>query len=440
MDSIKIRADNKMIAIRTNILNPISEDIATYFKDAVIIISESGMISHIITRGEYDENPDNYNDTFDYSDCVAIPGLIDMHAHLPQFSAVGIGRGELLHWLADYIFPLEKKFGNNEYTYRKSRKFFDFALSMGTTTIVTYCSTSAEATEIAFKTASDSGIRAFIGQSLIDLPNDFGYYSDFDKIKSDLDKLISLYHNSNYGKLQYIVTPRYAGSCSSKLLKYAGNIAKQNNLFIQSHLAENRAELELIRNLHSDYKNYTRVYSENGLMHEKSIYAHCIYLSKDEIEIIRNSGAVVCHCPSSNRYLSSGIMPLNEYSSLGIRLALGTDVGAGYSLSMLNEAKEAIETSNTYNILNQIEYSPFSETKSFYIATKGAAEILYPGQKIGVIEKDYLADISIFKIDELAELAEPRDVIRKLLYTQFNRTAELVLINGKIEYGGIKSR
>lgn len=423
--------------IRTNILNPISENKADFLKDAIIELSLSGKIVSVKSYMEYKDIVIEYAD---YRNCVAIPGLIDMHAHLPQFSAIGIGRGELLDWLVNYIFPLEKKFGNNEFSYNKSKQFFKSAISMGTTSIVTYCSISADATEIAFKTAADTGVRAFIGQSLIDLPNEYGYYSEFDKIKSDLDKLISIYHMSEKGKLKYIVTPRYAGSCSPRLLRYSADIAKQNDLFVQSHLAENKSELDLIKKFHPEYSNYARIYFDNGMMNEKSIYAHCIYLSEEEINLLKNSGAIVCHCPTSNRYLSSGIMSLNEYGNLGIRIAIGSDVGAGYSLSILNEAKEAIENSNIYNIINDIGYSPFCVKKAFYFATRGAAKILYPELNIGLINRDFVADISFFEIDVLDELMTAEDVIRKLFYTKFNQVAELVLINGEIVHGNIKAQ
>ncbi len=423
--------------IRTNILNPISENEADFVKDVIIELSSTGRIASLKPCCEQDVFITEFAD---FSDCIAIPGLIDMHAHLPQYSAVGVGRGELLDWLKNYIFPLEKKFGKNDFTYKKSKQFFESAISMGTTTIVTYCSISADATEIAFKTAIETGIRAFIGQSLIDLPNDYGYFSEFDEIKSDLDRLIASYHMSGQGKLQYIVTPRYAGSCSSSLLRYSADISKQNNLFIQSHLAENKSELELIKKLHPEYPNYAMVYFNTGMMHEKSIYAHCIYLSDNEIKLIKDSGAIVCHCPSSNRYLSSGIMPIKKYSDTGTRLAIGTDVGAGYSLSMLNEAKEVIENSNIYNITNNLYSSSFSEAKAFYFATSSAAKILYPEQKIGLLEKDFIADIAFFKVDELDDLNTFEDAIRKLFYTKFNQTAELVLINGTTVHEKTKVR
>jgi guanine deaminase len=175
-------------------------------------------------------------------------------------------------------------------------------------------------------------------------------------------------------------------------------------------------------------------------MNEKSIYAHCIYLTEEEIDLIKNTGAIICHCPTSNRYLSSGIMSLNEYANLGIRISIGSDVGAGYSLSILNEAKEAIENSNIFNILYGIGFFPFCVKRAFYLATRGAAKILYPELNIGLINRDFVADISFFEIDGLDELMTAEDVIRKLFYTKFNQVAELVLINGEIVHGNIKAQ
>jgi guanine deaminase len=424
--------------LRSNFLNPVNHDKCDLMSDYYLTIDEQGKITSL---EPYSDKLVSDNDRFiDLSNCVITPGFIDLHSHLPQFSAIGIGKGTLLSWLSNYIIPLESKFVDEQFAYEQSVLFFNEALSFGTTTIITYCSIHRNATSIAFETASDLGIRAFIGNSLIDLPNELGYFLPLETIKSDIEYLLKKYHRTNSEKLNYIVTPRYAGSCTTELMSFCANIAKSEELFIQTHLAENKSELELMKKLHPEFDNYTEIYNKMGLLTDKTLLAHCIYLNQVELSLIRNTGSIVCHCPSSNRYLSSGIMPLVDYQKLGLKIGLGTDVGAGYSLSMLNEAKEAIETSKSYEISKDENGNEISATYAFYLSTKGAAENLNMTDKVGSFQKGLDADLAIFELDSKQVSQDAEDILRTLIYKKFNQTAKAVLIAGECVFGELKNR
>jgi guanine deaminase len=421
--------------LRSNFLNPVNHDKCDFLCDYCLTIDEQGKIASL---EPYSEKLTGNNDRIvDLSNSVITPGFIDLHSHLPQYSAIGIGKGALLPWLSNYIIPLESKFSNEQFAHEQSVAFFNEALSFGTTTIVTYCSIHRHATSIAFETASDIGIRAFIGNSLIDLPNEAGYFSSLETIKSDIDFLVNKHHLTNSEKLQYIVTPRYAGSCTKELMSYSANFAKSNDLFIQTHLAENKSELELMKKLHPEFDNYTGIYDKTGLLTDKTLLAHCIYLDQTELAMIQNARSIVCHCPTSNRYLSSGIMPLVDYQKMGLRIGLGTDVAAGYSLSMLNEAKEAIETSKSYDISKDENGNDISAANAFYLSTKGAAENLNIADKVGTIHIGLDADLAIFDLDIKQLSANSEDILRSLIYKKFNQSAKAVLIAGKRVYGSL---
>jgi guanine deaminase len=419
--------------LRSNFLNPVNHDKCDFLSDNCLTIDEQGKIASI---EPYSENAVSDNDRMiDLSKCLITPGFIDLHSHLPQYSAIGIGKGTLLSWLSNYIIPLESKFSDEKFAREQSLAFFNEALSFGTTTIVTYCSIHRNATSIAFETATDIGIRAFIGNSLMDLPNEWDYCLPFETIKSDIDYLVNKYHLTNSEKLNYIVTPRYAGSCTKELMSYCANFAKSEDLFIQTHLAENKSELELMKKLHPEFENYTEIYDKTGLLTDKTLLAHCIYLEQAELAMIQNSGSIVCHCPTSNRYLSSGIMPLVDYQKMDLKIGLGTDVAAGYSLSMLNEAKEAVETSKSYDISKDVNGNDISAAYAFYLSTKGAAENLNIADKVGEIQIGLDADLAIFELDCKQLSANSEEILRSLIYKKFNQSAKAVLIAGKCVYG-----
>ncbi|MCO5252378.1 MAG: amidohydrolase family protein [Candidatus Kapabacteria bacterium] len=421
--------------LRSNFLNPVNHEKCDFLSDYCLTIDEQGKIESI---EPYSEKAVSDSDKLiDLSNCLVTPGFIDLHSHLPQYSAIGIGKGTLLSWLSNYIIPLESKFSDEQFAREQSVSFFNEALSLGTTTIVTYCSIHRNATSIAFETASDIGIRAFIGNSLIDLPNEAGYFSALGNIKSDIDFLVNKYHLTNTERLRYIVTPRYAGSCTKELMSYCANFAKSNDLFIQTHLAENKSELELMKKLHPEFDKYTEIYDKTGLLTDKTLLAHCIYLEEAELAMIQNAGSIVCHCPTSNRYLSSGIMPLVDYQKIDLRIGLGTDVAAGYSLSMLNEAKEAIETSKSYDISKDVNGNDISASYAFYLSTKGAAENMNIADKVGAIQIGLDADLAIFELDSKQLSANSEDFLRSLIYNKFNQTAKAVLIAGKCVYGNL---
>lgn len=424
-----------MKIIRSNFLNPINPEKCEFFGDFCLFIDKDGIILSFIPFNDVEDS--HIIPIIDLRNCIITPGFIDLHAHVPQYSAMGIGNGELLDWLNQYIVPLESKFIDKAFAYEQSISFFREALSFGTTTIVAYCTIHREATSISFESASTVGIRAFIGNSLIDLPNNYCYYMPIDNIKSDVGFLLHNHHGSNFGKLQYIVTPRYAGSCSSELMTFCAEVAQSEDLFMQTHLAENLLELEFIAELHPQNDNYTAIYEKAGLLTPKTILAHCIYLGDSELKIIKDSGSTICHCPSSNRFLKSGIMPLSKYVSQGQNIALGSDVGAGYSLSMLNEAKEAVETSKTYEIVHRFGNDPISVSRAFYYLTKAAADIMNISDIVGSIRVGLNADLAIFEMNqELSELTT-EEILSILIYKKFNQKALAVLIKGECVYGEI---
>ena len=418
--------------IKSNFLKPTESKKMDFLQDYYLEIGTDG---RIIYFGNDKARIDSYEgrNIIDMSDKVILPGMTDIHTHLPQYPALGLGKGALLQWLDDYIFPLEKKFSNDEYAYNSSINFYSDCIKFGTTTVVAYSNSSFIGTDSAFRAAKDIGIRAFIGMSMMDInaPNDVIHSTDENIINST--KLINKWHRNNSELLNYILTPRYALVCSEELMRKTAEIASLENIMVQTHLAENREELRNIKKLYPNYESYTEIYDKVGLINDNSILAHCIYLSDNEINLIREKNANIAHCPSSNRYLTSGIFPLDKFKDM-IQVGIGTDVAGGTSLSMLNELKEAIETSKTYKMVEDHSVGVFEPEEAIWTSTKLNAKIMGLNMETGDFEIGLSADFVAYNIKSLQ--LEPVElnslnISSKLIYLINNRYANNVFIRGK---------
>jgi len=421
--------------IKGKLLTAISPNRVLYLDPSYLIISEDGVIEDVCKEipksGEYDQ------EFYDYSEKLICPGFIDIHNHLPQFTLSGLYRGNLLEWLSEIVFPAEGRLSSPEVAERFAEQFFLELLSKGTTTTSSYVTSHKEATDIAFRYAERSGIRAFLGNVLMDQNAPDYLINDTQVLLRDSEGLIEKWDGYDNGRLRYVLTPRFAPTCSFDLLQGIGKIAQKHGVHIQTHLAESKEEIATAMDIFSDFENYTDVYSQAGLLTERTIAAHCIYLNDSEIETLQKTGAKISHCPSSNRFLQSGIMPYRKLEKSGIPIGLGTDVGAGYSLSMFSEMREAIESSKTIHFLDpSTDYKPITSIEAFYLATLGGAKALSLDDETGSLEKGKSADFSIIDIAQLNVFNEdffsnPEDLISKLIYGNGENYIEEVFVRGK---------
>ncbi len=415
-----------MRIIKTNLLLNTDNSYHLY-QNHYIYIDSKGIIT------ELSDTLINTNiEIIDYSEYIALPGFVDTHSHFPQHYVTGIGKGELLEWLNNFVFLAEAKLDNYELAYKQAYEFFTSAIKYGTTNIISYSTSSEITTDAAFQAANDLNIRAMIGNTMMDshCPDDLKKSTEDNILIAE--RLCRKWHNANNGRLQYIVTPRFAGSCSFDLLKSAAEFARSNNLIIQTHLAENHSELEFVKSIFPDCKSYTDVYRRTGILRENTLLAHCIYLSDEEIIMIKDSGAIIAHCPSSNIYLSSGIMPTRRYLNSTIPITLGSDVGGGESLSMLAEMKSAIEVSK----LNSVYLNP----NDFALSPSEIFNIMYSGNQVitrsnnsGVGVGEF-ADLVLYSKDKFLShpyIQTADDILSHLVYAYSNKFANKVLLMGK---------
>lgn len=365
------------------------------------------------------ERPSIMGELVDYSDRLILPGFVDTHVHLPQFYSRGMISTSLLDWLEKFIFPAEMKFSDPGFARKASREFFSTLIRNGTTTAMVYSSSHREATEIAFEEAMRSGMRAVIGQVLMDRNGPEELLTTPKRAKEEIAAVASRWHGFD-GRLFYAVTPRFAVSCSMPLMKTAARVAEEMGLYVQTHLSEQAEEIKEVLRLFPGVSSYTEVYLKAGLLGRKTVVAHAIHLSDTERRILAETGTKVAHCPSSNFFLHSGTMSLPSHERFGIVVGLGSDVAAGPFVSMLEVMRDAYYA------------NPMDPFKAFHLLTMGGARVLGLDGRIGSLEAGKEAD---FVVVNPEPLASPDDdlwiILSKLMILGDERNVTATYVRGK---------
>ena len=332
---------------------------------------------------------------------IIFPGLIDLHTHLPQYPVVARGRGQLLEWLHQHVFPRERGF-TGPVGARESAAFFAELARHGTTAAAVYTAIYEDSCDMAFEAAAASGLRVIMGATMMDV----GTYGSLQPRKilsvslQESERLCRKWHGEADGLLEYAFSPRFALACSERLMRAAGEMAGDFGCYIQTHLAENREECDRVRHLFPKSRDYTDVYEKAGLLGYRTIFGHCIHLSPRERAVIAETGASIAHCPTANLYLSSGIMPLGEHLAAGIKVGLGSDVAAGPELNLWQVMRSAIESQKARSFYEPGIVAP-SPAEALHLATQAAAAVLGKGDIIGSLDAGKEADIVVMDLAAL---------------------------------------
>lgn len=299
---------------------------------------------------------------------VLLPGFVDTHVHCPQTRVRGSATGPLLDWLESTVFPEEARFVVESYAREVAREFCDHLLAHGTTCAAVYSTSDARATDLLFEAMQAAGIAGHVGLTLMDRGAPAAICVDASAALGAAARLIERWHGAD-GRLHFAITPRFALSCTPALLRGAAALAERHGLLVQTHLSENRAEIEAVARTFPEQSDYLAVYAEHGLCGSYSLFAHCVHLHDDAWDRLAAADAAVSHCPDSNFFLGSGCMPLDAPLSRGIRLGLGTDVGAGRTFSLRRVAASAYDAA-------LITGSSASSESLLWYATRGGGDAL----------------------------------------------------------------
>jgi guanine deaminase len=365
-----------------------------------------------------------------------LPGLVDLHVHLPQYDSVALDGLELLPWLETHIFPGEARFADASLATAAAGRFFGDALAWGTTTAVVYATIHAEATDAAFRVAEARGLRCVMGKVLMDRHAPEALREATDAALAQSEELIKRWHGAAGGRLHYALAPRFAPMCSPELMRGAGALSDKHGAFIQTHLSENREELAWVASLFPEAANYTDVYARHGLLNGRTLLGHGIHLDGAERAAIRVAGASIVHCPTSNAFLASGIMPLRRWLEEGLAVGLGTDVGAGTSLSVWQEMAMACTVSKLRWADTRGEADrPLKPAEALHLATAGGAQALgLPGCG-GTLDAGQAADFLVVdprRPDPAGRAEDAADrVLSRLIYRAEAAMVRAVFVGGR---------
>ncbi|KAM7018953.1 guanine deaminase isoform 1-T2 [Tautogolabrus adspersus] len=321
-----------------------------------------------------------------------MPGLVDTHIHASQYSYAGTALDmPLLQWLNTYTFPVESHFKDLEFANKVYTQVVRRTLRNGTTTACYHATIHTEASLLLGQIANDFGQRALVGKVCMDRNNFVKHYKETcQESQEETCRFIAELLNKKYPRVKPVVTPRFALSCTDALLGQLGAIAKNNNLHIQSHISENVEEVKLVKDMFPESESYTHVYHKYNLLTDKTVMAHGCYLTDEELSLFRETGASLSHCPNSNISLCSGVLNVRNVLKHKVKLGLGTDVAGGYSASMLDAVRRALDSSKVLTIQDP-EHETLTFEEVFRLATLGGSQALSMDDQTGNFEvgKDF---------------------------------------------------
>lgn len=318
-----------------------------------------------------------------------MPGLIDSHIHGSQYSNAGLCQGiSLLQWLNQVTFPTEQKFHDCSFAEDVYTKAVHRTLKSGTTTASYFGTIHVNGCLKLAEVAERLGQRAFVGKVSMDMNSPVYYVEkNLNEAVMNAERFVTeLLHKRKNSRVQPIITPRFAISCSGELMKELAHLANRYQLNIQTHISENRSECDFTKSVFPEAQNYADVYDKAGLLTEKTVLAHAIHLSEPERRIIHSRGSGISHCPNSNMSLHSGLCNTRQLLSDDINVGLGTDVSGGYHPSVLDAIRHAVQTSNLLKMNPDDNYKPIHYPEAFRMATLGSAEVLAIDNKVGNFE------------------------------------------------------
>ncbi|MGO4997944.1 guanine deaminase [Oceanisphaera sp. W20_SRM_FM3] len=317
-------------------------------------------------------------------------GFVDTHIHFPQTEMIASYGEQLLDWLNNYTFPEEGKFADPAHAQRVASFFLDELLRNGTTTAMVFGTVHKASVEAFFSESEKRNTRMIAGKVMMDR-NGPDYLLDTPESSyTDSKALIERWHKR--GRQLYAVTPRFAPTSTAAQLTMAGRLlAEYDDIYLQTHLSENKQEIEWVKSLFPERAGYLDVYDHFNLLGERSVFAHAVHLEQAECERMGETDSVISFCPTSNLFLGSGLLDLPKVESHGIRVGLGTDVGGGTSFSMLRTIAEAYK-------IQQLQAHKLHPMKALYLATLGGARSLSLDDKIGNLSVGKEADFLVLDL------------------------------------------
>lgn len=378
-----------------------------------------------ICRGIFEKVPSEYCgiEITDYGDMIIIPGMSDLHVHASQYAYRGTGMDmELLDWLEINAFPEEGRFSDMEYAACAYDIFADDLLKTPTTRLCAFATVHKDATLYLMEALEKRGFRGYAGKVNMDR-NCPDYLRE-----KDVSCTEEWIRECSTVNIRPAVTPRFIPSCTDSMMEELGRLCEKYNLPVQSHISENKSEIELVHSL-CDVEFYAQGYDRYGLLNDRTVMAHCIYSSDEELALMKERGVFIAHCPESNMNIASGIAPVRKYIDSGQKVGLASDVAGGSDLSLFGAMTHALRCSGMYWRLVDESCRPLTFEEVFYMATKGGGSFF---GKTGSFEPGY--DFDAVVLDD-SNMCHPRQLsvrqrLERIIYLSDSRNIHAKYICG----------
>ncbi len=362
------------------------EDATVFLEDGLLVVKD-GRIAQI---GDYRTLAPALAPDMPVTDLrgkLIMPGFIDTHIHYPQTDMIASPAAGLLPWLETWTFPTERRFDDPAYAAEVADFFLDELQRCGTTTALVYCTVHPGSAEAFFSASHERNLRMVAGKVLMDRNCPEFLRDTAESGGRESEALIQRWHGT--GRQLYALTPRFAPTSTPAQLGVCSELAQRyQDIFIQSHVAENPDEVKWVEQLYPGYRSYLDIYDQYGLLRPRAVYGHCIWLDDTDRRRMRDAGALAAHCPTSNQFLGSGLFDFASAETTGMPVSLATDVGGGSSFSMLQTMNEAHKVA-------RLSGYHLSALSMFYLATQGAAQSLGLDGQIGTLKPGAEADFIV---------------------------------------------
>ena len=334
----------------------------------------------------------------DHRGRLICPGFVDAHVHFPQTAMIASWGKRLIDWLNTYTFPEEMRFGDPEYAAQIAGRYLDLTLAHGTTTVCSFATIHPQSVDAIFTAAQHRGQRIVAGKTCMDRNAPEGLRDTAQSAYDDSKALIGRWHGR--GRAEYAITPRFSPTSTPDQLNALGALwAEHPECLMQTHLSEQLDEIDWVRGLFPQARDYLDTYEAHGLLGARGLYGHAIHLEPRETDRLAETGAALVHCPTSNSFIGSGLMDVSGLAQRGIALGLATDTGGGSSFSMLRTMAAAYE-------IGQLRGTALHAAQLLWLATAGSARALHMGDKIGTLSKGYEADICVLDLSSTPAIAQ----------------------------------
>ena len=334
----------------------------------------------------------------DHGDHLIMAGFVDPHVHFPQTAMIASWGKRLIDWLNTYTFPEEMKFGDIDYATEVANRYLDLTTAHGTTTMCSFCTIHPESVDAFFSAAQQRGQRVVAGKTCMDRNAPDGLCDTAQTAYDQSAALLEKWHGID--RLSYAITPRFSPTSTPEQLEAMGALwAEHPHCLMQTHLSEQTDEIEWVKSLFPDARDYLDTYEKFGLLGQNGVYGHVIHLEDRERHRLHEVDAALVHCPTSNTFIGSGLFDMNGLMSEGHRVGLATDTGGGSSFSMLRTMASAYE-------IGQLRGHPLHPAQLLWLGTVGSARVLRMDARIGNIAPGMEADLVVLDLASTPAIAQ----------------------------------